>query len=120
LPGEEHTLGLLMAEATMSLCGAHCTMLGVQTPISEIVLAAKAHQADVLTLSFSSAMPAAQVKSGVEQVRKALPKSVAIWLGGAGAIRQRSILPGVQLMGALSDLTEAVVDWRKTVAGVNF
>jgi DNA-binding transcriptional MerR regulator/methylmalonyl-CoA mutase cobalamin-binding subunit len=119
LPGEEHTLGLLMAEATMSLCGAHCTMLGVQTPISEIVLAAKAHQADVLTLSFSSAMPAAQVKSGVEQVRKALPKSVAIWLGGAGAIRQRSMLPGVQLMGVLSDLTEAVVDWRKTIAAVN-
>jgi methanogenic corrinoid protein MtbC1 len=84
LPGEEHGLSLLMADASLSLCGASCLVLGIQTPISEIVLAARAHKSDVVTLSFSSAMPSAQVKSGIEQLRKALPSSVALWVGGAG------------------------------------
>jgi methylmalonyl-CoA mutase cobalamin-binding subunit len=119
LPGEEHSLGLLMAEATLSLCGAHCTMLGVQTPISEIVLAVQAHRVDVLILSFSSAMPAAQVKSGVEQVRKALPGNVSLWIGGAGVQRQRNVEQGIQVMGPLSDLTDAVNAWREAATTRN-
>lgn len=113
LPGEEHTLGLLMAEATLSLCGTDCIMLGVQTPIQEIVLAAKAHQVDIVVLSFSSAMPVVQVKSGLQLAREALPGKVALWAGGAGVARLRSPIEGAQLMGPLSDLTEAVVAWRE-------
>ena len=112
LPGEEHSLGLLMAEATLSLCGASCVLLGVQTPISEIVLAARAHKSDVVTLSFSSAMPAAQVKTGIEKLRNALPGTVSLWAGGAGVARQRNPLAGVELMGPLSDLSAAVNAWR--------
>jgi MerR family transcriptional regulator, light-induced transcriptional regulator len=112
LPGEEHSLGLLMAEATLSLCGAQCTMLGVQTPIGEIVLAARAHRADVVALSFSMAMPTLQVKSGLQQLRQALPQDVALWTGGSGVARLRKPEDGVQYLGPLSDLTEAVRVWR--------
>lgn len=112
LPGEEHTLGLLMAEATLSLCGASCTMLGVQTPIQEIVLAAKAHQVDIVVLSFSAVLPVTQVKTGLEQARAALPKKVELWAGGAGVLRVRNPAESVQLMGPLTDLTEAVIAWR--------
>lgn len=112
LPGEEHGLGLLMAEATLSLCGASCVLLGVQTPISEIVLAARAHKSDVVTLSFSSVMSASQIKTGIEQLRNALPGTVALWAGGAGVARQRNPLEGVELMGLLSDLSAAVNTWR--------
>ena len=112
LPGEEHTLGLMMAEATLSLQGAGCIMLGVQTPIQEIVLAAKAHQVDIVVLSFSAAIPVVQVKSGLQLAREALPKKVVLWAGGAGVARLRSPVEGVQLMGPLSDLTEAVISWR--------
>jgi DNA-binding transcriptional MerR regulator/methylmalonyl-CoA mutase cobalamin-binding subunit len=112
LPGEEHNLGLLMAEATLCLCGAQCTMLGVQTPIGEIVLAARAHRADIVALSFSMAMPPLQVKSGLQQLRQALPQEVTLWAGGAGVARQRKPEDGVQYMGPLSDLTEAVGVWR--------
>ena len=114
LPGEEHALGLLMAEATLSLCGAGCIMLGVQTPIQEIVLAAKAHQVDIVVLSFSAAIPAMQVKSGLQLARNALPRKIALWAGGAGVMRQRSSAEGVELMGPLSDLTSAVIAWRDT------
>lgn len=108
LPGEEHSLGLLMAEATLCLSGAQCTMLGVQTPIGEIVLAAQAHQVDVVALLFTLSMPPLQIKSGLQQLRQALPRQVALWAGGAGVARQRKPEDGVQYLGALSDLTEAV------------
>jgi hypothetical protein len=64
-------------------------------------------------------MPAAQVKSGVEQVRKALPGNVSLWIGGAGVQRQRYVEPGIQVMGPLSDLTDAVIAWREAVATRN-
>jgi methanogenic corrinoid protein MtbC1 len=115
LPGEEHTLGLMMAEATLSLCGASCVMLGVQTPIQEIVLAAKAHQVDIVVLSFSAAIPILQVKSGLQLARDALPKKVALWAGGAGVAKLRGPVEGVQLMGPLTDLTEAVISRRKAL-----
>jgi len=112
LPGEEHSLGLLMAEATLSLSGAQCTMLGVQTPIGEIVLAAQAHQSDIVALSFSFSMPALQIKSGLQQLRQALPQNVALWAGGSGVARQRKPEDGVQYLGSLSDLTGAVRVFR--------
>jgi len=114
LPGEEHSLGLLMAEAILSLYGAGCIMLGVQTPIQEIVLAAKAHQVDIVVLSFSAAIPAMQVKSGLKLAREALPKKVELWAGGAGVTRMRSPAEGIQLMGPLSDLSAEVLAWRET------
>lgn len=112
LPGEAHSLGLLMVEATLALAGAQSTMLGVQTPIGEIVLAARAHRADVVALSFSMVMPPLQIKSGLQQLRQALPRDVALWAGGSGVSRQRKAEDGVQLMDPLSDLTEAVGVWR--------
>lgn len=112
LPGEEHSLGLLMAEATLSLAGAQCTMLGVQTPIGEIVLAARAHRADIVALSFSVVMPPLQIKSGLQQLRQALPQEIELWAGGGGVARQRKPDDGVRLMGDLSDLTAAVSGWH--------
>jgi DNA-binding transcriptional MerR regulator/methylmalonyl-CoA mutase cobalamin-binding subunit len=112
LPGEEHSLGLLMGDATLSLCGANCVMLGVQTPIQEIVPAVQAHRSDIVVLSFSAAATPAQVKSGLQQARQALSKDIELWVGGTGVVRQYNPEEGVQLMGPLSDLTEAVNAWR--------
>jgi DNA-binding transcriptional MerR regulator/methylmalonyl-CoA mutase cobalamin-binding subunit len=112
LPGEEHSLGLLMAEAILSMHGASCVMLGVQTPIQDIVPAAQAHRSDIVVLSFSAAAAPGLVKSGLQQARQALPKDIGLWAGGAGVARQRNSEEGVQLMGPLSDLTEAVNKWR--------
>lgn len=112
LPGEEHSLGLLMAEATLSLRGANCVMLGVQTPINEIVAAITAHESDIVVLSFSAASTPVQVKSGLQQARKAIPNGVELWAGGAGVTRQRKAEEGVRFMDPLSDLVDAVDGWR--------
>ncbi len=113
LPGEEHMLGLLMVEATLSLQGARCTMLGGQSPINEIVAAAIAHQADVVALSFSAVMTPLQIKDGLQQLRRVLPQRILIWAGGTGVARRRSQDEGVQLIGSLSDLINAAAEWTK-------
>ena len=112
LPGEEHSLGLLMAEATLSLEGASCVNLGIQTPVQEIVSAVAAHRSDIVVLSLSATMTAQQIKTGLQQVRLALPAPVALWAGGSGVGKQRITIEGVNLMGPLSDLSAAVHVWR--------
>ncbi len=116
LPGEEHALGLMMAEATLSLSGASCVNLGVQTPTQEIVAAVAAHRSDIVVLSFSEAMPATQVKTGLQQARAAIPAHVALWAGGSGVLKQPPSIDGVALMGPLTDLRDAVNHWRDACA----
>jgi hypothetical protein len=61
-----------------------------------------------VALSFTLSMPPLQIKSGLQQLRQALPQHVALWVGGTGVARQKKPEDGVQYFSALSDLTEAV------------
>lgn len=119
LPGEEHSLGLLMVEATLSLEGSSCVNLGIQTPIQEIVSAAEAHRSDVVVLSFSAAMTTQQIKTGLQQTRLALPARVGLWTGGSGVGKNRITIEGINQMGPLSDLTENVLAWRSKTQTLN-
>jgi hypothetical protein len=55
-----------------------------------------------------------QLKTSLPQVRNALPDNVVLWVGGGGVARQRILIEGVQVMGPLSDLSDAVSNWRNT------
>ena len=83
LPGEEHQLGLLMAQACLTVEGAQCISLGVQTPAGDIAQAARAHRADVVGLSFSSALQMPVASAGLADLRQRLDRDVALWAGGA-------------------------------------
>jgi len=112
LPGEEHALGLSMAEALLCTQGAGCLMLGVQTPIVEIVAATAAHHSDIVALTFSVAFAAQQVKAGLQQLRRVLPDEIVLWAGGAGVMRCDAI-EGVQFMQEHVDLIPAIAAWRE-------
>jgi len=109
-PQEPHGLGLLMAEAMFILEGCPCVSLGVQMPVGAIAAAARAHRADILALSFSSLMSAAQAQGGLAELRALAPAGVELWAGGACAgLRARE---GVRLIRALGDIAPAVESWR--------
>jgi methylmalonyl-CoA mutase cobalamin-binding subunit len=109
-PQEPHALGLLMAEAMFTLEGCLGISLGVQTPIPEIAAAARALEADILALSFSSMIPALRATAGLTELRALAPGTVEIWAGGACAgLRPK---PGVTVMRALSAIGPAVTAWR--------
>lgn len=103
-PGEQHILGLLMVEAMLALRGVQVVSLGAQTPLSDLAAAARAHRADVVALSFSSAFPARQVAPVVTQLRKLLPAETQLWIGGAGCRRHAEKIAGVEQLADLADI----------------
>lgn len=112
VPDEEHVLGLLMVEAVLTLEGAGCIALGTQVPLADTVRAAAAHRADIVALSFSVAFPQRQASSLLDQMRRMLPASVALWAGGSGVVR---IAPadGIVLLPALGEALAALHAWRQ-------
>lgn len=111
VPGELHAMGLLMAEAMLSLEGAHCITLGVQTPLPDIARAAQSHRADVVGLSFSAAFARRQIPALLQQLRQGLPRRVALWVGGAG-LRKIAAPEGVRLLASLDEIAPALHKWR--------
>ena len=112
LPGEEHQLGLLMAQAFLSVEGVHCISLGVQTPAFDIVRAASALAVDIVGLSFSLARQPRVVLAQVAELRQGLKPQVELWAGGAAVERVRKSPDGVRLLASLTDITPALSDWR--------
>ncbi len=112
LPGEGHGLGLLMAEALLTLEGCSCVNLGVQTPPWDIVGAASAYRADVVALSFTACMHPTQVVEGLTELRSKLPASVDLWAGGSAPVLHRRRVPGVLPLATLESLPAALQDWR--------
>lgn len=111
LPGEQHVLGLLMAEAMFALEGAECIPLGTQTPLLEIGRAAIAHQADVVALSFSAAFPQRQIPALLLQLRLGLNPGIELWAGGSGMLRVAETA-GVVAMPTLDDALAALAAWH--------
>jgi methanogenic corrinoid protein MtbC1 len=112
LSGEQHGLGLLMAEAACALEGAQCVSLGVQTPVGELVAAARANAADVVALSFCGSYSAGAMREGVQVLRRDLPAAIALWCGGAGAARLRNPPAGVLVINDLGSIGSALLEWR--------
>ncbi len=112
LPLEEHGLGLLMAEALLTLEGAYCVSLGVETPVADIVRAAASQRADVVALSFSAAYPVNMVRDGLDELRAALPPHTALWAGGAAAAALRRVPDGVAVLNALDSIRTMLTQWR--------
>ncbi len=116
LPGEQHGLGLLMAEALMTLEGCTCLWLGVQTPQEELPRAVAAHRADILALSFSGYLPVGVMQRGLAAVREQLDPRTELWAGGRGATlkQRRHLVDGVNYVTMLSEVAVQVQRWRAT------
>lgn len=117
LPQERHGLGLLMAEAMCVAEGAHCISLGVQTPLLDIVEAARVQRVDIIALSFSVAMNPRQALDGLAELQTRLGGSAELWAGGGNAALKRRRPPFVRVF-ALADVSSAIAEWRMRHASV--
>lgn len=117
VPQERHGLGLLMAEALFALEGAHCVSLGVQTPLADIVEAARTQEAHIVALSFSSVMSPRAAVDNVTELQARLGPSTQVWAGGNCAALARRQL-GPQCVLDLHDIRGAVARWRAQHAGL--
>jgi DNA-binding transcriptional MerR regulator/methylmalonyl-CoA mutase cobalamin-binding subunit len=111
-PQEPHGLGLLMAEALLTLERCKCVSLGVQTPIWDIARAAEVQRVDIVALSFSPIVNNHQMLEGFVELRQRLDAGVEIWAGGTHPLLQRRHPPDIRTLSGLADLHVAVDEWR--------
>jgi methanogenic corrinoid protein MtbC1 len=111
-PGEPHGLGLLMLEAVLSLEGCRCVSLGTETPPWDIAMAAAAHRADIVALSFTGCMNPGQIVDGLTELRAKLPPTTCLWAGGSAPAIHRRRIAGVQPFDALVELPAELRRWR--------
>lgn len=111
VPDELHELGLLMAEAVFALEGAECIPLGPQMPLLDISRAAKAHQAEIVAVSFSTAFPHRHIPGLLQQLRTMLAHETLLWAGGSGIARLEP-LEGIRFLTTLDEGREALARMR--------
>lgn len=115
-PNESRTLGLLMIECLLALEGATCMSLGAQTPILDMVCAARAQRADVVVLHFSAAYPINRALEGLHALREQLPPSTRIWLRSANPAILRRAPADVVPLPRFEIVPATVANWRQTHA----
>ena len=111
VPDEQHVLGLLMVEGLFALEGAECIPLGTQMPLLEISRAARAHAANIVALSFSSAFPRRQIPGVLKHLRELLPPTIDLWIGGSGTMGLSSN-PDFRVLNSLDDALHSIAQWR--------
>ncbi|HEY8360340.1 MAG TPA: MerR family transcriptional regulator [Ramlibacter sp.] len=119
LPPEDHGLGLLMAEALLSLHGCHCLPLGVRVPMEDVVRVAALARVDLVALGFSSNFNPQQALAALAELRRRLPAHVALWAGGSNAGLRKTLPPGVQAIGEIGAVPRLLKTVRPSGGGVD-
>jgi methanogenic corrinoid protein MtbC1 len=113
VPGEQHSLGLLMVEALLRLGGAEVISFGTEMPFRDIKEAASSHRVDVIGLSFSGSFKQDDAVVMLNGLRQLIEPTIRIWVGGA-AFEPDSELPGgVELIDDLHGLERAIAGWAR-------
>ena len=104
LPGEEHTLGLLMLTAMLSSRGVSVINLGGEIPMDQIGRAVQQFRADVVGITFSGSYQYRNIRQHLLELRELLADEVDIWTGGEGVRRLRKLPAGVTKFNSLEKL----------------
>ncbi|MBL8693778.1 MAG: MerR family transcriptional regulator [Planctomycetes bacterium] len=106
LPGEQHTLGIQMVAVLASISGCAPMVLGPETPVADIAAAAKKAGAAAvgLTVTLQNATPGTTQR--LTTLRSLLPPTMALWVGGSGALRLRRLGAGVHRIRSLDEVED--------------
>jgi DNA-binding transcriptional MerR regulator len=104
LPGERHTLGLLMVASMLSSHGISVINLGAEVPLDQLVSATDRYDADIVGITFSGAYPYENIRGNLTELRDYIEQDVDIWVGGDGVTRLRKLPAGVTRLTSLDKL----------------
>jgi len=107
LPNEQHGLGLQIVALVLALHRRPFQIVGVQTPVEEIVAVARGLSS--LAVGVSVTQHTATKETGVmlQELRQQLPDHIALWIGGAGA-GQLELPSGCEVVGSLLALEQVL------------
>ena len=110
--GETHGLGLQIAAFVAALSGVRPHLLGTDTPVAEIIAAQRSLRPSAVGVSISVSTAGPASRGLLAALRRAIPASVPILVGGAGG--RRSHPPGGCVI--VEDLDGAAVWMRRLAA----
>ena len=113
LPGEQHSLGLLMVEALLRLGGAEVIPFGIEMPFRDIIDAAEAHQVDVIGLSFSGHFKQDDAVVMLSGLRQMVNKNTLIWVGGSAFREADQLSEGIELIKDLFEVERKLAAWKQ-------
>lgn len=104
LPGEEHTLGLLMLNSILSSHGIPTINLGAQVPMDQLASAIEKFSIDKVGISFSGAYQYNRIRDDLQEMRALISDDIEIWIGGEGVRRLRKLPAGITKFMSLDEL----------------
>ncbi|MGD8589521.1 MAG: MerR family transcriptional regulator [Chromatiales bacterium] len=113
VPGEQHSLGLLMVEALLRLGGADAICFGTEMPFRDIKEAALSHKVDVIGLSFSGSFKQDDAVVMLSGLRQMIDPVTRIWVGGKAFASDVQLPDGVELIDGLHGVERALGEWRR-------
>ncbi|MES9812611.1 MAG: MerR family transcriptional regulator [Candidatus Thiodiazotropha sp.] len=113
LPGEMHSLGLLMVEGLLRLAGAEVISFGIEMPFRDIREAAQRHQVDVIGLSFSGHFKLDDAIVMLSGLRNMIDAKTEIWVGGAAFDGAAGLPGGIDLLDGLHGVEQALAHWNR-------
>ena len=116
LPGEPHGIGILMVACMLCLEGAQVLLIGVQTPLEEIVRGAVESRCRIVGVSCSAHMGRRMIASQLVKLSKMLPHNITIWAGGSGVASLSFLQDRIRLFNDLRQIPEAVQALQPMVA----
>jgi methanogenic corrinoid protein MtbC1 len=117
VPGERHSLGLLMVETLLRLGGAEVIAFGVEMPFRDIKDAAVSHKVDVIGLSFSASFKSDDAIVMLTGLRQMIDPGIRIWVGGAAFDGGASMPEGVELLDGLHGVEKILVKSNRAMSG---
>lgn len=105
LPGEAHALGLHMAASVLALEGCRMVFVGPDTPIRDLEQGVVQAGARGLFMSVSASARPEEARAGLTELRRRLPESVRMVVGGSGA---PDGIPGVRVVTRLAEIPQIV------------
>jgi DNA-binding transcriptional MerR regulator/methylmalonyl-CoA mutase cobalamin-binding subunit len=107
LTGDHHELAVLVAAVIATDLGANAVYLGPDLPPAEVALAVEKTDAAAVVVGVSRFNGSAIRTRSLAELRRVLPASVAIWVGGAG-LAGVDLPKGVEALASLEVLEQRV------------
>lgn len=116
-PNERHALSLSMVSTVLHNAGGRCINLGPSLPLTNLLDAARAFDADIIGLSVSTVTAGRLTRRFIAELRNRLPAQVELWVGGSGAALMPTLPEGVRAFMDTREpgsLVRKRSDWART------
>jgi hypothetical protein len=108
LPGELHALPLHMVALLAVIRGRASRVLGAETPVPDLVEAARTLRAAAVGISISGVTGRPEITGEIARLARLLPRGTELWVGGAGSSATGGLVPGVRAVGDFFAADEAI------------